>query len=40
MTSVGDSENLDLNDGKVDAVAALAVITIVVATVVYWLAGM
>ncbi|MFT5482935.1 MAG: hypothetical protein ACI9GW_001590 [Halieaceae bacterium] len=40
MTSASESEDLHTSDGKVDAVAALAVIAIVVATVVYWLGGM
>ena len=40
MTSTGETEDLHINDGKVDAIAALSVIAIVVATVVYWLGGM
>ena len=37
---MSDQEQSKYNDGLADAWASVAVITIVVATVVYWLSGM
>ena len=37
---MSEENQSNYDDGKADAVAAVALITIVIATVVYWLAGM
>ena len=40
MSADTSQRDVHANDSKVDAAAAVAVITIVVVTVVYWLGGM
>lgn len=40
MSAQQNSANPHANDGKVDAIAAIAVIALVVTTLVFWLTGM
>ncbi len=40
MSTTEDIKNPHANDSKVDAIAAVAVIAIIVTTLIYWLNGM